>query len=648
MTTAAVDLWATSPPHAAAPPRARYRADIDGLRALAVAAVILTHAGVGGFRGGFVGVDVFFVISGYLIHRDLLRRLAEGRLSFAGFYGRRLRRTLPALFVTCAATLVAATLVLMPGDLDEMARSLVGAVLLVPNIVFLTQTGYFDQAAAAKPLLHTWSLGVEEQFYLFAPLLALTLVRLRPPWRKTVFLVLIVAALGFTIALQAAAPSAAFYLMPARAFELMIGVALAEPLVPPVRAPWVAEAAAALGLAGLATSIAVFSDALPHPGWPTLLPCLSGAAIIHVGRDRATFVGRVLGLRVPAFLGLISYSLYLWHWPILVLARYADLPQSAAWLVGEAILLLALSVASWRFVEQPFRRAGSPWQRRAPVLIPVAGAALVAGSVAIVAMQGLPRRFPPDVASVAAYYDYRDQKPFREGQCFITSKDTLADFDRGTCLAMAADKPNVLLLGDSHAAHLWTGLRDTWPGVNFLQATASGCKPVLGTTGASRCTTLMDDMLKRFVPTHRLDAVAIGGLWDVADIQPLVRTVAALRPFAGQVVVFGPMPRYDQPLATLLAKGLEHGDLAGVRRHLVPGTADLDARMRAALAPVARYVSTYEAMCTAGSCRLFVSAGIPMQFDYHHLTVPGAAAMMARIRQDNAGLFVPQRSTSNR
>ena len=626
----------------------RYRADIDGLRAIAVVVVILSHAGVGVFGGGFVGVDVFFVISGFLIHRDLLRRVNEGRFSFVGFYGRRLRRTIPALVVTCGVTLLASLVVLMPGDLDEMARSLVGTIFLVPNIVFLTQTGYFDQAAAEKPLLHTWSLGVEEQFYLLAPFLVLALARISWSRRRAALAILFVAALGFSVGLQAVAPAAAFYLMPARVFELLIGVALAEGLMPAIQTRWRAELLVALGLAGLAVSVLVFSEALPHPGWPTLLPCLSTAAIIHVGLTRQTLVGRALGLRGPALVGLVSYSLYLWHWPILVLARYADLPATPGWIAGEAVLLFALAAASWRFVEQPFRTPGSFWQRRAPILVPLGGAVLVGCSALVIASQGLPRRFPPDVASVAGFYAYRDQKPFREGRCFVTSADSLADYDRAGCLAEATDAPNVLLLGDSHAAHLWTGLRETWPDVNFLQATASGCKPVLGTTGASRCTSLMKDAFGSFIPAHRLDALVIAALWDEADIAPLLATVAAMKPFVRKIVVFGPVPRYDRPIATLLARSLLRGDLAAVSRHLLPGTAVLDAQMRAAVAPVATYVSTYDALCPAKTCRLFVTAGVPMQFDYHHLTAPGAAAMMARIKRGDGDLFAFQRSTSSR
>ena len=636
LTIAAASRVAEAAPTAAS---RTYRPDIDGLRAVAVMAVVLTHAGVPGFTGGFVGVDVFFVISGYLIYRDLITRLAHGRFSLLGFYGRRMRRTLPALYLVCAVTLVAAAFVLMPGDLDDMARSLIAAVLLVPNIFYLTQTGYFDGAAIGKPLLHTWSLGVEEQFYLLAPLLPLALRGFAPRSRLGAIVGLLALFLVICVAIRAMSADAAFYLMPARVFEFLIGCLLAEEALPRIRGRLLAETATALAACALAAAIATFSDATPLPGALSLVPCLATATLIHVGATRRTAVGAALGLRGPAFVGLISYSLYLWHWPLIVLARDLDLRATPASALGALALLFALSVLSWRYVETPFRAPRSIWRARAPVMVPTAAAVLVGSCVGLVEANGLPGRFPPEVASVSAYYAYRDKRPFREGQCFITSKNRPADYDRATCLRIAPDKPNVLLLGDSHAAHLWSGLVDIWPSVNFLQATASGCKPVIGTTGAERCTAMMREMIERFIPNHHLDAVVIAGLWEHGDVAPLLATVAALKPHVGKVVVFGPMPRYDQPVATLLAKSLLRGTLADVPAHLLAGVKPLDEDMRAAIAPVATYVSTYDAMCPGGSCRLFAGAGIPMQFDYHHLTKEGADRMMATIRATDGRLF---------
>ncbi len=619
-------------------PPPRYRPDIDGLRAVAVVAVVLTHVGIAGFGGGFIGVDIFFVISGYLIHRDLVTRSRTGRLSLLGFYGRRMRRTLPALYLVAAATLVGATVVMMPGDLDALARSLVATILLIPNIFFLTDSGYFDTAAAAKPLLHAWSLGVEAQFYLLAPLLLIALRGLAPVRRRLVLSALFVVSLGGTIALWRLTPAAAFYLMPARIFEFLVGAMLVEGLVPPVRRRWVAETSTLLALGTIATSIVLFGETVPHPGLATLFPCIAVGTIIHVGATHQTLAGRLLGLKPITFVGLVSYSLYLWHWPMLALARYADLSQTPAALTAGAMLLLALSVVSWRFVETPFRRLGSSWCARAPTLLPAGFMALLAACALVTTLHGLPGRFPPDVTSVASFSAYGDLKPFREGRCFVTSKDRPEDYDRATCLRIAPDRENVLLLGDSHAAQLWTGLRDVWPNVNFLQATASGCKPLIGTTGASRCTTLIRDMFQRFIPQHHLDGIVIAGLWNSEDVAPLITTIATLWPSVDRVVVFGPLPRYDAPAARLIAQAILRGNPEQVSKHLMPEVPRLDLEMRRELAPIATYVSPYEIICPKDRCRLLAAPGVPMQFDYHHLTPLGADLLMTMVREHGVSI----------
>lgn len=609
-----------------------YRPDIDGLRAIAVLAVVLTHAHIAGFSGGFIGVDVFFVISGFLIFGNLARAQQAGTFSFWGFYGRRLRRTLPALYLVAGTTLVVGVLVLMPGDLDDLAWSVVAVLLFVPNILFLTQTGYFDHEALSKPLLHTWSLGVEEQFYALAPLLPLALSRLGRRSRTIVLISLFAAGLGFCAVLQTVAPAAAFYLMPTRFWEFLAGCIVADGIFPPIRTRWLAETVSGVALLGLLASITLFTRKTPHPGLLTALPCLATATLIHIGGGtKSTFVSRLLSTRVLVAIGLISYSIYLWHWPLIVFIRYAEVPAPPAIQFAAAALLLGVAVLSWRFVETPFRAQGAFLRQRARIILPATALALAVAGLTISLDQGLAGRFPATVAAVARFYDYRNLRPYREGRCFITSKDSLRDYDPATCLRIDPKRRNVLLLGDSHAAHLWTALRDRWPGTNFLQATASGCMPLLGTTGAQRCTAMMADMFQRFLPAHRLDGVILSGFWEPADIAPLRSTIAYLKPLAGKITVFGPIMRYDEPLATLLAKSMLHGSLAHVKAHEVEDIAALDAKMQKEIAPLAHYVSIYQAMCPGGTCQLFAAPDVPMQFDYHHLTRPGAAVLMQDI-----------------
>ena len=619
----------------AARARGVYRPDIDGLRAVAVIAVVATHASITGFSGGFVGVDVFFVISGFLISRNLAKSERLSARDLLAFYGRRMRRTLPALYLVAGVTLASGTLLLMPGPLDDLARSVIAAVAFIPNMLFWTQAGYFDHAAIAKPFLHSWSLGVEEQFYVVAPLLPVTIRRLRPRMRRAALLALFLLTFAFCVGLRALAPAAAFYLMPARLWEFLAGCLVAEGVIPPVRARWLREALGAAAILSLAIAIGQYSDTTAHPGLPTLLPCVATVVLIQLNGSSASLASRLLGSRPVAGIGLISYSIYLWHWPLLVCAHEAGLRLSPAWLMAGLITLLGLSALSWRFVERPFRARGAFCQRKAPAIL-LAGAALLgATSLVMVFARGLPGRFRPEVAAIASFYDYRESKPYREGQCFITSRQSLGDFNRAICLRRDPDRRNVLLLGDSQAADLWTGLRDRWQATNFLQATASGCRPLLGATGASRCTLMMHEMLHDYLPNHRLDGVILSALWEPDDLAPLTATIAYLKPLVGKVTVFGPVPRYDEPLATLLAKSLQHDDLSTVRRHELPGVSELDSQMRELVTPVASYVSTYEAMCPAGRCRLFAAQGVPMQFDYHHLTKEGAELVMRRIQPDS-------------
>ena len=621
-----------------AAPRA-YRPELDGLRAIAVLAVVLTHLQTPGFGGGFLGVDVFFVISGFLIYGDLSARLRRGTFSTLAFYGRRLRRTLPALYLVLACSLAAALVLLWPGDLVAMARGLVATLLLVPNILFLTRGGYFDPSAAMNPLLHTWSLGVEEQFYLLCPLLPRLLLRRSDRARVALLLAAFGLSLGVCIAAWTADPAVAFYLMPTRIWEFVAGCLLAERALPRWHRRWQSEGAASIGLLLLLASIGLFSDATPHPGLPTLVPVLATAAIIHATGTHATFVGRLLGHRLPAFFGLISYSLYLWHWPAIVFARMADIALTPTVQTVALVGLVGLSTLSWRFVETPFRAAGAACRRHAPALVGTGAAILLASGVGVVVTRGLPQRLPAQVAAIADFYDYADVAPFREGTCFLTSRQIIPHFDAKTCLALDPGRKNVLLIGDSHAAHLWSGLHDTWPGIAVLQANASGCKPVLRPTGAARCTALMDDVFGRFLPAHHVDAIILAALWEPSDVPALRETLAGLRPHADKVYVIGPMPRYDEPLSTLLAESLLAHDPALLATHRLKGTGALDASIEAVVAPWATYVSVYRALCPNDACLTVAAKDVPLQFDYHHLTKPGADLLMRRLRDSGALTF---------
>jgi peptidoglycan/LPS O-acetylase OafA/YrhL len=415
---------------------------------VAVASVVLYHADSHWLPGGFTGVDVFFVISGYLITRLIAEDVANDRFTLARFYERRARRILPALFVVMLAASIAALFWLPPNDLVRFGQSLVATGFFVSNFFFWRQTGYFDAPVDAAPLLHTWSLAVEEQFYLLFPLVLVFLLRRAPRHLPAAIWGMLAASLALAEWGVRHHPGPAFYLGPTRAWELLCGAVLALRLVPPVRGRVLGETLALTGLALIAAGFLLLSADSRFPGVNALLPCLGAALLIHAGESRTTWVGRLLSLRAVVFVGLISYSLYLWHWVFFVYARHLAMRMLTP---GELALLIGVSVVaavlSWRFVEQPLRRASRPVSRPSsprPVLVTAAAgsAAFVALGAVFVAVQGLPQRLPPLAREFAAAED--SIWPKRE-EC-----------DGRLCEvgAAATGRPAVLLWGDSHAASL--------------------------------------------------------------------------------------------------------------------------------------------------------------------------------------------------
>ncbi|WP_439544157.1 acyltransferase family protein [Hyphomicrobium sp.] len=332
-----------------------YRADIDGLRAVAVVSILFFHAGFAAFSGGFVGVDVFFVISGYLITQLIRREIeATGTFQFGNFYARRARRLFPALIATLTASFILSFLLLAPERFRDFAGSLVYAVASLSNFYFWSSAGYFDTDGLFKPLLHTWSLSVEEQFYLVWPAL---IVLLLTRWRSTPTLLALLALAGSSFILNEAfhfEPATIFYLAPFRVFEFAIGAAVTW-LDKRQLSPLTSEAVLAAGLSLIAYAVFAFNDSTRIPSYNALIPCIGAAMAIYGGR--APYTGRLLRNPLSVAIGLVSYSLYLVHWPLIVFYRYATFTEPT---VAEkwALCGLAATLAAcmYRYIEQPFRR----------------------------------------------------------------------------------------------------------------------------------------------------------------------------------------------------------------------------------------------------------------------------------------------------
>jgi peptidoglycan/LPS O-acetylase OafA/YrhL len=436
----------------------KYRPDIDGLRAIAVLAVVLFHFELG-VGGGYVGVDVFFVISGYLITKLILADLERSRFSMLAFWERRVRRLLPAMFVMVGTVLVAGYFLLLPEAYKELAESVVWQMFFLSNVYFWLTTSYFAGPAEEKPLLHTWSLSVEEQFYLLVPLLMLACWRYARDRMGVVRMFIAVIAVGsFLISVYTVAfhRSVAFYLLPSRAWELALGGLLATlPSGWPAQNAWVRSGAAAAGLAAIVMACVAFSAKTPFPGVAALLPCLGTAAVIWAGESGGGgWVARLLSLRPLVFIGLISYSLYLWHWPVRAFARYWELEPPD---YGQKFLMVAASIAlavgSYYFVEQPFRRRKIFGERKRLFLGAIAAVGVLAILSGIVWLSsGLPQRLSKEI------FAYGRAQADRVG--FQT---TIEDVEAGRLLPLGAQSDgaaSVLVWGDSHAMVLTPAFDD--------------------------------------------------------------------------------------------------------------------------------------------------------------------------------------------
>ncbi|WP_081161476.1 acyltransferase family protein [Ensifer aridi] len=433
-----------------------YRPDLDGLRAVAILPVLLFHAEFGAFRGGFVGVDVFFVLSGFFMARIILGDLERSSFSFWQFYLRRMRRIFPALFAMIAASAVAAWFLFMPQEFRYFADSVIAAALFTSNVLFRRESGYFDIAAEMKPLLHTWSLSVEEQFYLVFPVALFLCFKFA---RRRLFGIAVgVALLSFAASSWAVFHNTekAFYLLHFRVWELLVGVLVA--IAPQVNYPArTSGALTTLGLLAVFLAVFFYSADTPFPGFYAAVPCLGTALVIHA-HCRDGLVAGILNNRVAVFIGRISYSLYLWHWPVIVFSRNILGHELTT---GWALIVIALSFAvayfSWKLVEQPARYGRlSPSGAAIAGLSTAAIASAVAFGVVVKSFQGIPQRLPEH--ALRLYQATHDDSPYFSPMCFADSDAeglTPAQIRRGELCRIglqSSNEPQFLVWGDSHAA----------------------------------------------------------------------------------------------------------------------------------------------------------------------------------------------------
>jgi peptidoglycan/LPS O-acetylase OafA/YrhL len=610
-----------------------FRFDLNGLRAIAVVSVLLFHFRIGPFSGGFIGVDVFFAISGYLMTQIVAGSLATQRFNLLRFYLNRVARIVPALIVVGLACLAVSYLVSPPEHFAQIARETLDAVTFRVNFLYANTTNYFAPAASQRWLLHCWSLAVEFQFYIVFPLAVYMAHKLSPRRGPPALLGLIIVASGAWSYLQTSTnPSDAFYLLPTRAWEFALGGIV---LYLPAPAARMRSSIAAAGLALIVGLLFWYTEQLKYPSLWAALPVLGAMLVLWA---RSNFV--VLTNPVAQYLGTVSYSLYLWHWPLLTIAHYFDYGHTPVETAVLVALTFVMAHLSNRLIENPFRDAFRhfTFTRTAPVVM--AGLGIVVACQAINNSAGWPQRLSPAMADLVQRSTYHGQ--FRDKTCFLAPDQKFTDF-AASCFdpAPGSDKPKLAIWGSSHGAHLFAGIdKQEWSKqFDIIQLTASACAPMPAATDPARphCADIQKGIrafLSKAKPDVLLIAMAQAALADgpadgpaltSAMLQSTIKSL--LSDGVGRVVIVGPVPDWPLPLPQIYFRdSLFHKNAQEnlARLKSSDAYAAIDSGIRTAATQAgATYVSLHDTMCQADRCFTKVPdwpVDVLVQFDQNHLT----------------------------
>lgn len=654
------------------PESTSYRPEIDGLRAIAVAAVVLYHFGLPGLGGGFVGVDVFFVISGFLIGGILWNELSStGHVDLKGFFIRRIRRLAPAFFAMAMATALVAYWILLPFEFRAFGKELIASTVWLSNVHFFREAGYFDIESESKLLLHTWSLAVEEQFYIALPLL---LLALRSATKRAVITTLVAlwaASLGSCLVATSASPIAAFYLFPFRAWEMLSGVLLAIWNKEAVTKKRLGPLVSWVGLLLILIAVVWVRPGSGFPGLQSLLPVVGAVLVILNGQDN-NLINRALSARVPVFLGLISYSLYLWHWPVFALSNYwSDGEQSAFEWGGWLLMALVLATAAWACIERPARHRLSNKAALTGFASFCAFSLLIGASIYL--SDGAPNRFgTPERthidASTSFYYD--------QSRCSASTDGLLQGVS--VCTVGPVGKPEVLFWGDSHLRAMMGGVERAAQEAKTagLLIWHAGCPPLFGVSKQERAATAAQDAkcqadtakLHEALPELKdIRRIALVGRWTyyasgtgtgldahnritlspVTGQQKLegnqqelygaawALTAQVLSKHFDEIFVFRQVPEMPRYSAADFAKRLVHGHLSADQANasLRVETEELQARteqaekplMALASAGAIRLIDSWPRLCKP-DCEV-MQDGQSFYFDNNHLNTTGASSL---------------------
>jgi peptidoglycan/LPS O-acetylase OafA/YrhL len=626
-----------------------YRPDVDGLRAIAVLSVILFHIDESLLPGGFVGVDIFFVISGFLISRNICQAIDSNRFSLLEFYGRRVKRIAPAMLLVVACTLILSHALLLPEDAERAAESALWSVLSIANVYFwLSQeTSYFAAASNELPLLHLWSLGVEEQFYMLWPLILVIFYRASRIPRLSIFIASAALA-SFSLA-QLLFPWDAgfvFYMLPTRAGELMIGALIALAVLRGAHRKIPAAAVvpmAVIGLSLIVSSLLFLSETRIFPGWLAVPPTVGTAFAILAGHRERNVVSRFLAVRPLVWVGLISYSAYLWHWPLLALVRYGYGKVDPVAGVMILVLTLLLAWSTYRFIEQPARRVKWPATR-----VLIRQYFLPAGMLGAVALAAM---YSDGYALRALSLDYRarlsaarwDMRPAHDYE-YVCQRQRLtrrdAEDERCVIGAHVAEPPRALLFGDSNAAH-YVGMIGAFAraeGFRFRNMASGICPPIVGDPAP-------------FVPAHRIadcreasalfreaieefPVIMVSASWGAyyerssAFSNAFLDTMQALGRRGKLVILIGKVPPIERFDRRCREKAIGYPLLNCLEATAAPAQYVLE--MNSALREFAEHnanVEYFDAtsyLCPQNICSAVHANGEPKYYDAHHLTLPAS------------------------
>lgn len=536
-----------------------FRYDINALRAIAVLAVLLFHFKVPYFGGGFVGVDVFFVISGYLMTGIIIKGMERGTFTLKEFYSRRVNRIVPELLLMISFVAFVTFYFYLPVDYHEIVKNAIASLLFISNILY-AQSSYFDASSDNNIFLHTWSLSVEWQFYLVLPLLLIFFNRFFKSDRNRFLILFVCGILGIfllAVGLTIKFPTYSFYLLPSRTWEMLAGgaVFLVEGRMKVFRR----QAVAIAGYFMIVVCIVFLNDRLPWPGLFTLAPVFATSMVILANSSQFSLFHN----GIVQYLGKLSYSLYLWHWPVIVVSSYLGIKfgfLSTALLLAFSTVLATLSYKLVAIINI---------KRSAPVYCSAAVIVLIASSFMVTNVNEW--RFKEEALKVSNYKrDHEEEavKQFNKLGCFISSESAgKVEYDKVNCLSIDETKKNILLLGDSHAAHFSQSFRENFVAkhINLLQASVSGCLPLINTDGESRCEDIINYMYHVFIPENstNIDGVLISANWCNTDVDEVIRSLTkTIKFFKARKIpikIIGQNETYTIPYTSIAARELQYG-----------------------------------------------------------------------------------------